>query len=299
MIVKSITEKTPNVAITAISRLENDYIIEWINHHINLGFNHIYIYDNSFGQEDRLEKVIDKKYSDTVTIIPAYDKYAFQKQAYENAYHVYGKYHDYMLFIDIDEFISLQKHNTIQDYLNSFESIDFESLRIHWDIYDDNDIIERDITKPVTESFTRKGTTNKCLEHNFSTKCLLKTKINDMFFPNVHFGRSRSRELKTIIGNGQIIPSSSSQMIKNRQIGIIKINHYVTKSISEYMNQKLKRGDADGFIVRNIENRFFIYCNKNKQKLDYYNSHTSHSYIMQNNDIINYYHLHLDVLFQK
>ena len=106
-----------------------------------------------------------------------------------------------------------------------------------------------------------------------------------MFFPNVHFGKSKSKELRTIIGNGQVISGNSSQMIKNRQISFIKINHYVTKSISEYMNQKLKRGDADGFIIRNIENRFFIYCNKTSEKLDYYKSHTSHSYIMQNKDI--------------
>ena len=40
-----------SVAIIAIARLENDYINEWIGHHLNIGIDHIYIYDNSSSTE--------------------------------------------------------------------------------------------------------------------------------------------------------------------------------------------------------------------------------------------------------
>ena len=58
-----------------------------------------------------------------------------------------------------------------------------------------------------------------------------------------------------------------------RKVEFAKIRHYVTKTISEYIHQKLCRGDADGYIVRDIENRFFIYCQKTNEKLRYWEEH--------------------------
>lgn len=43
------------VAIVAIARLENDYINEWIGHHLGIGVNHIYVYDNSSSEEEKLQ----------------------------------------------------------------------------------------------------------------------------------------------------------------------------------------------------------------------------------------------------
>ena len=62
------------VAIVAIARLENDYINEWIGHHLNIGVNHIYVYDNSSSEEEKLKYRVYDKYFNNVTIIPAYDK---------------------------------------------------------------------------------------------------------------------------------------------------------------------------------------------------------------------------------
>ena len=50
------------VAIVAIARLENDYINEWIGHHLGIGVNHIYVYDNSSSEEEKLHNIIYKKH---------------------------------------------------------------------------------------------------------------------------------------------------------------------------------------------------------------------------------------------
>lgn len=102
-----------SVAIAAIARNENLYINEWIQYHRELGIAHFYIYDNSFGDEPRLEPAIDPKHADVVTVIPAYEKMGYQKEAYTEAYHKYGGEYDYMLFIDIDEFFTLCQHGSI------------------------------------------------------------------------------------------------------------------------------------------------------------------------------------------
>lgn len=46
---------TMNIALVAIARLENPYINEWIKYHHDLGFNHFYIFDNSCGNEERID----------------------------------------------------------------------------------------------------------------------------------------------------------------------------------------------------------------------------------------------------
>ena len=47
-----------SVAIVAIARMENPYVNEWIQYHIGLGFDHVYIYDNSYGNEVHINKAI-------------------------------------------------------------------------------------------------------------------------------------------------------------------------------------------------------------------------------------------------
>lgn len=273
----SLLNKSYNIkaAVVAIARLENPYINEWCRHHINLGFNMIYIYDNSYDDEEHIDGVIEQDIKNKVTVIPAYNKKSYQKSAYNDSYNKFGSLYDFIMYIDIDEFLVLKKHNTIQEYLKYIteKTPNVENIKIHWDIYDDNNIIERDIKIPVMESFTRRGTFGDCISHNFVTKSIVKCGIEDLIFNHVHFPIVTNRKLIIVNGDGEIIDNRNNQIVRPRAISTSCINHYVTKSISEYMSQKLKRGDADGYIQRDINNRFFNYCDKTSDKIDYYNKH--------------------------
>ena len=88
-----------------------------------------------------------------------------------------------------------------------------------------------------------------------------------------HFPQSRcGNDILTCDSTGkEIYPTN--QFIYERDISIAKIRHYATKTISEYMYQKLCRGDVNGYIVRDIWNRFFNYCHQTSEKMAYYNAH--------------------------
>ncbi len=45
-------------ALVAIGRRENQYAREWVEHYLNIGFNHIFICDNNRYLEERFEDVI-------------------------------------------------------------------------------------------------------------------------------------------------------------------------------------------------------------------------------------------------
>ena len=140
------------VAIVAIARLENDYINEWIGHHLGIGVNHIYVYDNSSSAEEKLRYRIYDEYSDRVSVIPAYDKQQYQMPAYKEAYKNYGDLYDYMIYIDIDEFIMLQQDKTINDFVQRLPD-DCECYRMNWEIYGDSGIVNRDTSSSVVKDF--------------------------------------------------------------------------------------------------------------------------------------------------
>ena len=262
-----------SVAIVAIARLENLYINEWIEYHVKLGFDRIYLYDNACGNEDHIDKVLTVQNSKFVTVIPAYDKKFYQMKAYEDAYSKYGQQHEYMLFIDIDEFFTLMQHNSISEYVEFLNSRcpNFQDARINWELYDDNNAIERDLSVPVHKFFTQLVSTREGIKKNIMAKCLLKTGLNDIYFPSEHYALSNTCNLITCNSIGEAVQSDTAIVSTKRNVSVAKIRHYMTKTLSEYMNQKLRRDDASGYIVRNVENRFFIFCKRTDKKMEYYN----------------------------
>ena len=80
-------------------------------------------------------------------------------------------------------------------------------------------------------------------------------------------------ELVTCNSIGQVI-HPKNQIIPERQIEVAKIRHYTTKTVSEFLKQKFGIQDGDGyFFDRTLDNRFFVYCNKTKEKVDYFRKH--------------------------
>lgn len=79
---RNLDKKKPNLAICAIARLENAYINEWVEWHLKLGVDHIYVYDNKFGCEDSIDTVLLDRFRDKVTIIECFNRKAFQYNAY-------------------------------------------------------------------------------------------------------------------------------------------------------------------------------------------------------------------------
>jgi len=265
-----------SVAIVAISRLENDYINEWIGHHLNIGIDHIYVYDNSSSYEEKLMGAVYEKYLDRVTIIPAYDKEQYQISAYKNAYAQYGNKYDYLIYIDIDEFIMLQKDKNIKDFIKRFPD-DLECYRMNWEIYGDNEIINRDISSSVIKDFTKPSFNTR---KNTYTKSIIKGGLDNIDFISVHFAirnkNGKRSELITYFGDMKNITEKlygyeKSLNIHDYDYTYVKLNHYMTKSICEFICQKMRRPDAARNYDRNIDRDFFRYNTKTEEKIKVYN----------------------------
>ena len=129
-----------NSVICAIAKNENAYLLEWAEHHLSLGFSHIYIYDNNDIDGERITDVFESTaIREKITIIDIRGQRYIQKRVYNECYHQMN--FDWCAFIDIDEFIVLDQHKNITDFLSIFTGQ--EAIHLNWKCYGDNGAINK------------------------------------------------------------------------------------------------------------------------------------------------------------
>lgn len=131
-----------NTVVCAIAKYENDYIAEWVRYHIDLGFCHIYIYDNNEIDGERIEDAVPADLKDKVTVIDTRGKKYMQKVVYNECYRTFD--FDRCAFIDIDEFITFNPksgYTDINDYLQDRD--DYDAVHLNWMCYGDNGIVRK------------------------------------------------------------------------------------------------------------------------------------------------------------
>src|SRR6185437_4283619 len=94
-----------NISICAIALDEESYLDEWIDYHHKLGFNHIYLYDNS--PDHKLKDLNGTQvqvihYPGSVKQMAAFNDCLKNAQKKDTS--------EWIAFLDIDEFIILKKH---------------------------------------------------------------------------------------------------------------------------------------------------------------------------------------------
>ena len=113
------TDDNYTVSICCIVKYEERYIDEWIKYHLLLGFDHIYIYDNSDNKSlinyyQTQNTSISKLYNDKISI-KHYPGYRKQVIAYNDCFNRNKKDNSlWTAFFDIDEFIVLKQHSNIK-----------------------------------------------------------------------------------------------------------------------------------------------------------------------------------------
>lgn len=222
------------IALCCIAKCENNYINEWCNYYINLGFDHIYIYDNNDKNYEFVGSRINKNILNKITIIDfSGDK--SQIMAYNDCLKKYSNLYDYMAFFDIDEFLILKKHNNIKEILNNNKFKEYDAIRIHWIIYGDNDLVHRDINNSVLKDFYHEK--NKKLD-DIQSKCILNLKKVSLL-KSVHGVYSENQCNIDLSKNTFNVTSNKSKNYNG--IDTAFLAHFRTKTAEEY-RVNIKRG---------------------------------------------------------
>lgn len=257
-----------NAVICCIAKCENPYIDEWVQYHLALGFDHIYIYDNNDLNGEIFPSNIAE--NSKVTIINCRGKLSYQEIAYTLFYKEYSLNFDWVAYIDVDEFITFSKESSIanvHDFLSRF-STDVDIIHLNWMCYGDSDTTDISTWK-VIDRFVTPLEYDKKVQYNFPENNHVKPiirggmEIGDRMI-NVH--TPREGEYKVADANGCTIENSC---FKPYDFSVAYIRHYVTKTIYEWL-AKISRGLAT---VCNSDDlytidRFFLYNKPSKEKQD-------------------------------
>jgi len=264
------------VVVCALAKNEHLYINEWIKHYIGLGVDTIYIYDNDELDSPYIKDYIDKDYLDKVVIknIRGFKRDKLQHDIYTGFYNKYGKGFDWCIFCDIDEYLVGIKD--VKEFLSKDCFKDVEQIRIRWKLYGDDNLVERDMTKGVQETFKKE--VKKSLNRDLITKgnleiqgkMIVKGGLEGVIIRSPHFASKHSRDniLKSVLPSGR--PCNSKVAIEeDYSHENVFMNHYMTKTISEFVKQKMNRTDAV-YGKRQLDLDYFWRINKKtKEKLDW------------------------------
>lgn len=241
-------------ALVAIGRRENQYAREWVEHYLNIGFNHIFICDNNRYLEDRFEDVIGDYVSKGVVTILDYRKGAgCQKQAYNEVYQQYGDDYDWLAFFDFDEFLSFGKGYTLNKMLKKCSKC--ECVMVNWECYGDNGLVHND-TRPVQERFAKPlpectRVQNPDHDENEYCKCIVRGGLGGIWFNStVHFPDTR---LKCCRPDGT--PCEQRALLAP-DFRVARLKHYITKTIEEWMVRKWFVGTGNKSTITEYRSRY-------------------------------------------
>ena len=249
-----------------LCKSENLYIQEFIDYYRDLGYNHIFIYDNNDIDGERLEEVIQEEINEGFISIINYrgSKNGQIFRAYIDCYEKNNKNYNWLSFFDIDEFLDLKPKNIkIQEFLNNERFNYCQNIKFNWLLYSDGDKVHFE-NKPIEERFTESLFNNTLNNH-------VKSTVRGNLTTNYWIG---ARNPHTGINNYNCCNPSGKQISKispynkpyDYKYGFLK--HYRTKTIEEYIN-KIKKGKPDAqkdnfYMIR----MFFLTNRKTKEKLD-------------------------------
>ncbi len=236
-----------NTAICCIAKCENHYLKEWADYHLDLGFKHIYIYDNNDEDGERIEPLFVGY--DNVTVFDCRGKIKYQKPAYADFYHRYGNNYDWIAFIDVDEFITFSEKSgirTINEFLHTFDGKKVDVIQINWMLYGDNDIVCSDgftvldrFVKPLPSDIRLWG--NDFDENNWVKSIYRGGLPEGKWFIGPHTCHDWEG-FSFVDDKGEKCEGNSN---KPYDYSVAYVRHYYTKTIVEWIIKK-SRGRSDG-----------------------------------------------------
>jgi len=263
--------------IFTVIKNEHEYLNEWIKYHLDLGINHIFIFEDI---DSDSHKEICKKYNNVTLrsislILNDYElnkvkqiKSTQIKNHNENPQYIYIKKgltylkslnkYDWCFVIDNDEFITLENDN---DSLESIISLfnNYDAFILQWKCYGANGLIHKPnySNKGIIETYTKEiaGHVPTATPQSLTKTCYNLNTYQESYFLYTHQPSKYCNFCRTNFSKDRNTPVYDK----------IYIRHYITKSWEEYLYKKKSRGYFFGKL-RTFEAFFVINPDMNYKK---------------------------------
>lgn len=258
-----------SITVCTFIKKENNYIDEWLSHHINIGVDKFIIYDNNDGREDYpmteyvSQQVIQKK----VKIIYKRNEHLDKNIELKNLYEMC--YTDWMVFLGVDEFIKLNNGMNINDWLRQEKFSDATNIKISVRSFNDNNIIYCADNHNVISRFNQITFNRNPFNH--CSKTIIRTKITDI--NELSEIGLKASNVKTVYCNGNVVNLNIVDF-PLEDFSEIEIDAYPTKSLEEYCYMKVGRNkEYDEAMINRYKEKYFEINNitpEKEQMFDYF-----------------------------
>jgi hypothetical protein len=269
--------QTGKIALCCIAKMENEYIRYFVDYYKDLCFDKIFLYDNNDPDGERFDDVLGEHIQNNfVKIIDFRGEEVAQLRAYQDCYNKHNKEYSWIAFFDCDEFLTFADGTKdIHSFLRKTEFMPYQVIHINWQVYGDNDQLDSD-GRSVIERFKNpilpyafKAQYSDTPENNHVKSIIRGGSPIIVWKKTPHTPISRFLHCCNPLGNDVDINSP----FQSYDFSVAYIRHYTTKTIGEWVRNKMRRGipDRSRESWRNRLNLdfFFRYNKKTKEKLAY------------------------------
>lgn len=130
-------------SIAACARWETKNILEWVAYHRSIGFDHIYLYCNDDDPTELYEclmPILTGK--DPYITFVHYPFQGFQAMMYKHYLKNYSHETEWLMFLDIDEFLALKGRDNIHSFMRPYEQI-CDALYFNWIFFGNSGFVDR------------------------------------------------------------------------------------------------------------------------------------------------------------
>ncbi|HCN55710.1 glycosyltransferase family 2 protein [Leuconostoc citreum] len=221
------------VGLAVIIKNEASYILEWIEYHRLIGVSKFYIFDND--SNDGLDHLLGGYIQRGIVELTKLHGSGRQLEAYNIAIQKSKNSVKWLGVIDADEFIQVMDGEKLSDILEKYKHV---GMLVGWSIFGSDGNKHFD-NRLVMERFTRHAYDDFIADYKmiFNPRKALR-------FVNPHYVQMLGSVIDEQGNRIYSYPYITNIEVKPSSKKIIRINHYYTKSLSEFC-EKSKRGYAD------------------------------------------------------
>lgn len=146
-------------SLVGCARWEEAHIVEWVEYHRSIGFDHIYIYSNDDSPETLCKVLLPYLMQGGEPYI-TYRHFPFlgrQIEMYRHFLETYKDETEWLIFLDIDEFLTLKGVNNIHAFISVYGR-DWDCIYFNWLLFGNNGKMVRDDDSVLT-GYTRRSST--------------------------------------------------------------------------------------------------------------------------------------------
>ena len=252
--------------VIACAKNEEEYIVEWVEHYLGLGFDKIILVDNNDVGNNSLPDLLSGYISrGVVEIFDARGVYSVQVGLYSD--YCEESNFKWCAFYDCDEFLDIGVYSTIQEYLDQFDGYDI--VLLNWLVFGPNGKLRKE-DGLVQERFTRPQSPVLYFKENSFVKSIVrgnKDKFQGCFFNGSHIPTPAEGKTFSFTVGGYYDPPISSHAYFHPRYKNGYLKHYYTKSFEEWIH-KANRGWPDGTDSLHLS-KYLIFENDYLPPLDF------------------------------